>query len=183
MDQNKKKIKEEALLSAEDLERMELLRQVHEKSGRQLQIEVASGSLKEIDELKELLGKKIDNPDEKYNIYYKGIRKILMQYLPKGDEFKEARQIIYDEKNIFLNSGKKKSDNEGIRGSDGRMTFQSKMNDMLDLILKWVSESQNPFTLYNWLFALNEENGYGHEQYDDTTLGFANAMKALSLGS
>ncbi|HWK07340.1 MAG TPA: hypothetical protein VNS58_27095 [Puia sp.] len=183
MEENKNNVKEESVLSAEDLERMELLRQVHEKSGRQLQIDATTGSLKEIDELKELLGKKIDNPDEKYNIYYKGIRNILMQYLPKGDEFKEARQIIYDEKNIFLNSGKKKSDNDGIRGSDGRMTFQSKMNDMLDLILKWVSESQNPFTLYNWLFALNEENGYGHEQYDNTTLGFANAMRVLSLES
>ena len=122
MEENKKNVKEESVLSAEDLERMELLRQVHEKSGRQLQIDVTTGSLKEIDELKELLGKKIDNPDEKYNIYYKGIRNILMQYLPKGDEFREARQIIYDEKNIFLNSGKKKSDNDGIRGSDGRMT-------------------------------------------------------------
>ena len=39
-----------------------------------------------------------------------------MDYLPKGKEFQEVRQIIYDEKNIFLNAGKRKSDNDGIRG-------------------------------------------------------------------
>jgi hypothetical protein len=181
MEENNKNIKKEAGLTPLEIERMDLLRKVHEKTGKQLRIEAQSGSLQEIDELKELFGKNFDNPEEKYNIYYKGIRNILMQYLPKGEEFKEPRQIIYDEKNIFLNSGKKKSDNAGIRGSDGRMTFQSKMNEMLDVILRWVSESQNPFTLYNWLYELNERNGYGHENYDDTTLGFANAMKVLSI--
>jgi hypothetical protein len=180
MEQKGKNIKKETELTPSDIERMELLRKVHEKTGTQLRIEEQSGSLQEIDELKVLLGKNLDNPDEKYNIYYKGIRNVLMQYLPKGDEFKEARQIIYDEKNIFLNNGKKKSDNEGIRGSDGRMSFQSRMNEMLDLVLHWVAKSQNPFTLYNLLYELNEKHGYGHEAYDETTLGFANAMRALN---
>lgn len=179
MEERDENLKQEIGLTPEDIERMELLRKVHEKTGSQLRIDEQSGSLHEIDELRILLGKHLDNPDEKYNIYYKGIRNILMQYLPKGDEFKEARQIIYDEKNIFLNSGKKKTDNEGIRGSDGRMSFQSKMNEMLDLVLQWVSESQNPFTLYNLLYELNEKHGYGHEVYDKTTVGFAKAMRAL----
>ena len=63
------------------------------------------------------------------------------------------------------------------------MTFQSRMNEMLDVILRWVSESQNPFTLYHWLYELNERHGYGHENYDDTTLSFANAMRILSTES
>jgi hypothetical protein len=179
MEEDKKNIKKEAELTPMEIERMELLRKVHEKTGKQLRIEASSGSLQEIDELKGLLGKNFDNPEEKYNIYYKGVRNVLMQYLPKGREFQEARQIIYDEKNIFLNSGKKKSDNNGIRGSDGRMTFQSKMNEMLDLLLQWVSRSQNPFTLYQWLYDLNEKHQYGHEVYDETTMGFADAMKKL----
>lgn len=180
MEDKNKKEKKQSELSPMDLERLELLRKASEKTGKQLRIDLQTGSLDEIDELRKLVGKDFENPDEKYNIYYKGIRNILIQYLPKGAEFKEARDIIYDEKNIFLNSGKKKSDNNGIRGSDGRMTFQPRMNEMLDIILKWVSESQNPFDLYNRLYELNDKLGYGHENYDATTLSFANAMKVLS---
>ncbi|WP_206513713.1 hypothetical protein [Pseudoflavitalea rhizosphaerae] len=108
-----------------------------------------------------------------------GIQKVMMTYLPKGKSFKEARDIIYDEKNVFLNLGKKKSDNNGIRGSDGRMTYQPVMNEMVDLLVKWVAESQNPFKLYNMLYDLNEKHGYGHELYDSTVLRFANAMRTM----
>ena len=180
MEDKNKKEKKQSELSPMDLERLELLRKASEKTGQQLRIDLQTGNLDEIDELRQLLGKDFENPDEKYNIYYKGIRNILIQYLPKGIEFKEARDIIYDEKNIFLNSGKKKSDNNGVRRSDGRMTFQPRMNEMLDIIVKWVSESQNPFDLYNRLYELNDKLGYGHENYDATTLSFANAMKVLS---
>lgn len=181
MEDKSKKEVEQAELTPMDLERLELLRKASERTGKQLRIDLETGSLNEIDELRQLVGKDFENPEEKYNIYYKGIRNILLQYLPKGLEFKEARDIIYDEKNIFLNSGKKKSDNNGVRGSDGRMTFQPRMNEMLDIIVKWVSESQNPFNLYHRLYELNENLGYGHEDYDATTLSFANAMKALNI--
>lgn len=104
---------------------------------------------------------------------------VLMQYLPSDKSFEKARKIIYDEKNVFLNRGKKKSDNNGIRKSDGRMTYQPVMNEMVDLIVKWASTSQNPFTLYNALYELNEKHGYGHEEYDPTTINYANAMRKL----
>ena len=169
-------------LSQEDLERMELLQRASETEGRQLRINLTTGGMQEIDELREALGKAFEDPEEKYRVYYKGIRKVLMDYLPKGDEFKEARDIIYDEKNVFLNRGKKKSDNNGVRGSDGRMTFQPVMNEMLDIIVRWVSESQNPFALYHMLYELNEKHGYGHEVYDKTTQSFANAMRRINEG-
>jgi len=156
---NKKKKK--AGLSEADIERMELLQRASEKVGRQLSINTEKGSLEEVDELRELMSKEFENPEEKYNIYYRGIRRLLMDYLPKGKEFKEARDIIYDEKNIFLNLGKKKSDNNGIRKSDGRMTFQPVMNEILDIIVKWVAQSQNPFDLYREFYELNERYGYG----------------------
>lgn len=171
--------KEEAAAQA-DAERMELLRRAADNKGKQLRFDLKSGGLEEIDELRQTLGKSFEDPEQKWQVYYKGIRNILMKNLPSGRDFKEARNIIYDEKNIFLNQGKKKSDGDGVRGSDGRMTFQPVMNEMLDLIVKWVSESQNPFTLYSMLYALNEKHGYGHEAYDSTTLNFANAMRKLS---
>ena len=113
-------------------------------------------------------------------MYYNGIRRLLMDFLPKGKDYKQLRDIIYDEKNVFLNLGKKKSDNRGIRRSDGRMTYQPVMNEILEIIIKWVGDSQNPFDLYRDFYNLNEKHGYGHEQYDDSTAGVAKAMLSLS---
>lgn len=177
---NKKKIQKEEAISKADLERLQLLQRAHEKKGKQLTIDGESGSLKEIDELRDLVGKQLDNPEEKYNIYYKGIRKLLMDHLPKGEDYKEIRDIIYDEKNIFLNLGKRKSDGGGVRGSDGRMTFQPVMKDILDIVISWVGGSQNPFDLYRDFYMLNEKHGYLHEEYDESTRGMANAMLKLA---
>lgn len=174
-----KNIKKQEGLSEADLERLELLQKAHEKVGKQLTINADQGNLEEVDELRQLIGKEFENPEEKYNIYYRGIRKLLMDYLPKGDDFKEVREIIYDEKNIFLNAGKRKSDNNGIRKSDGRMTFQPVMNEILDIVIKWVADSQNPFDIYREFYELNEKHGYGHEEYDKTALNIANAMRKL----
>jgi hypothetical protein len=173
--------KKQQELSELDIERLELLQQANEKKGKQLSIDAESGSIKEIDELREIIGKEFENPQEKYNIYYTGIRKLLMDYLPSGKNYKEIRDIIYDEKNVFLNLGKKKSDNNGTRKSDGRMTYQPVMNEILDIIIVWISESQNPFALYRNFYELNEKHGYGHEQYDKaTTFSTSKAMLKLS---
>lgn len=182
MKENNKNLKkdQDLELSNADLERLEILQKANEKVGKQLSINSETGNLEEIDELRGLIGKEFENPDEKYNIYYRGIRKLLMDYLPKGKEFKEVRDVIYDEKNIFLNNGKRKSDNNGIRKSDSRMTFQTNMNEILDIIVKWISDSQNPFEIYRLFYELNEKYGYGHEQYDKSTLSVANAMLKLS---
>lgn len=179
-DNNKKKVQQDEAVSQADLERLELLQRAHEKKGKQLTIDGESGALKEIDELRELVGKQLENPAEKYDIYYGGIRKLLMDHLPKGEEAKEMRNIIYDEKNIFLNLGKRKSDGGGVRGSDGRMTFQPVMNEILDIVIKWVGSSQNPFELYRDFYMLNEKHEYLHEEYDDTTASVAKAMLTLA---
>lgn len=177
---SEKKIKKEQDLSEENLERLELLQRSNETVGKQLTINIETGSLEEFDELRGLLGKDFENPEEKYDLYYNGIRKLLMDYLPKGKENEQMRNIIYDEKNVFLNLGKKKSDNNGVRKSDGRMTYQPVMNEILEVIVKWVGESQNPFLIYRSFYELNEKYNYGHEDYDETVKGVAKAMYKLS---
>jgi hypothetical protein len=167
-------------LSQQEIESMEMLQQIHKKTGHQLTINTETGRLDEIDELQTIINKDFENPEEKYDVYYRGIRKLLMDHLPKGKDFEVARQIIYDEKNIFLNAGNRKSDNSGIRKSDGRMTYQPVMNEILDVVVKWVAESRNAFQLYRLFYELNEKHGYGHEVYDDSTRSIANAMKTLS---
>lgn len=151
-------------------EREELLQNTRKKVGMQLRVDINTGAIKQVDELRQLLNRTGESPEEKYNLYYLGIRRILMRTLPKGTAFKKERELIYDEKNIFLNRGKKKSDNNGIRGSDGRMAYQPYMEEMLDIISTWSSQSQNPFDLYTELYNLNEKHGYGHEVYDDTSI-------------
>ncbi|WP_298734363.1 hypothetical protein [uncultured Chitinophaga sp.] len=178
--ENNKKTKEEQQLSAADVERMEILLKSRLKTGTQLTINSETGDLNEINELRELIGTPFENPDEKYNLYYRGIRKLLLDHLPKGNDNKEMREIIYDEKNIFLNQGKRKSDNNGIRKSDGRMTYQPLMNELLEIIVKWVADSQNPFDLYRELYDLNERHGYGHEEYDPSVKAVAQAMLNIS---
>ncbi len=59
------------------------------------------------------------------------------------------------------------------------MTYQPVMNEIVDLLIKWVAESQNPFSLYNMLYDLNEKHGYGHEEYDGSALRFAQAMRTM----
>ncbi len=176
----KKDIKKHEGLSQADLERLELLQKANEKTGKQLTINSETGNLEEFDELRQLVGKEFENPEEKYQLYYNGIRKLLMDFLPKGKDYKQLRDIIYDEKNVFLNLGRKKSDNNGVRKSDGRMTYQPVMNEILEVIIKWIGESQNPFDIYRDFYELNEKHGYGHEQYDDSTKSVAKAMLSLS---
>lgn len=177
LEEEKKLLSEKQKQQEEEAD--ELLRRSKEGTGMQLKFDLQSNELKEVDELRELLGKQFENPDEKHQAYYMGIQKVLIRYLPSGKAFEDERRLIYDEKNVFLNRGKKKSDNNGVRGSDGRMTFQPVMNEIVDLIIKWVTESQNPFTLYMMLFELNEKHGYGHEVYDGTAINFANTLRRL----
>jgi|GEM_PF-2885944 len=65
-----KKVKKDVELSEADIERLELLQKANEKVGKQLSINTDSGSLEEFDELREIVGKEFENPEEKYNIYY-----------------------------------------------------------------------------------------------------------------
>src|SRR5688500_15547180 len=106
--ENKDVNKNKTGLSEQDLESLELLRKANESKGKQLRVDLEKGDLTEVNELKQITEKSFDNPEEKYNLYYKGLRNLLMKYLPKGKDYAEGRQLIYDEKNIFLNRGKKK---------------------------------------------------------------------------
>lgn len=73
------------------------------------------------DELQKLIELPTDNPDEKYELYYKVIEKTLREKLPKGDEYKEGNAMLREEKNTFLTGHRKGRD--GIRGADSRQAF------------------------------------------------------------
>ena len=162
MEENKKKIDTgERNLSKEDLERLELLKKSEDIKGEQLALDITSEFITE-NEADKLLSKKIDDPVTKFQLYYNGLTKLLKDNLPKGKPFEDVRRIVYDEKNILINRGAKKDDN-GIRGSDGRMAYLEDLELAIKIVAMWTSKKGTPTELFMSFWDKNEELGYGHQ--------------------
>ncbi|WP_430811935.1 MULTISPECIES: hypothetical protein [unclassified Carboxylicivirga] len=156
-----KSIKKESGLSLEEQERLVILMKAEDVKGEQLSINLEAELVVE-NEAEELIGKNIDDPMEKFQLYYNGLTKLLKDNLPKGKRNEEARRIIYDEKNILINRGAKK-DEKGIRGSDGRMAYIEDLEDAIKIVAGWISNKGTYFDLYKAFWDKNEELGYGHQ--------------------
>ena len=111
-------------------------------------------------EIADLVLGQIDNPEEKYNLYYNVVNQLLKKHLPKGENFKKARDLIYEEKNTFLTRGRRK-DERGIRGADGRMVFTDDINELINIITHWISAKATMYDLYTKILDLNISKGYG----------------------
>ena len=127
---------QKSTLSKEEQERLEILQEAENVKGEQLSIDLNSELIVE-NEAEKLIGLRIDDPVEKYQLYYKGLNKLLRDTLPKGKRNEEARRIIYDEKNILINRGAKK-DEKGIRGSDGRMAYVDDLEKAIQIVAEWI---------------------------------------------
>lgn len=159
----KKTNKKETELSPEDLERRELFLQADAEAQKDQQLLLdPEGNITTQRESIQLGMSSAGDPEEKYKIYYDGIMKLLREYLPKGEKYKASREYIYDEKNIFLSRGKAKGPN-GVRGGDGRMTYQPDMQRILDEIVQWIVGKGTMIDLYERLWDLNESMGYPHQ--------------------
>lgn len=96
------------------------------------------------------------DPDKSYKLYY-GMLRLMKDNLPKD---KAVRRYVYDEKNIYLNRGKR-INAQGIRRSDGRMAFITPFLEIaFDITANWVKSGSNPFDLYEAFRQKNEEMGY-----------------------
>lgn len=153
--------KKERKLSKEDIERLELLQKSDEIKEEQLSIDVDSNITLE-NQAEKLIGQQIDDPVQKFQLYYKGLNKLLTDNLPKGKENEEVRRIIYDEKNILINRGAKK-DYKGIRGSDGRMAYLEDLEIAIEIVADWTRKKGSSADLYMAFWDKNEELGYGHQ--------------------
>lgn len=153
--------KVERKLSKADLERLEILQKSEEIKGEQLSINLDSELVIE-NQADQLLGQKIDDPVEKFQLYYHGLSKLLKDSLPKGKSFEDVRRIVYDEKNVLINRGAKK-DEKGIRGSDGRMAYIEDLGEAIKIVAEWTSRKGTPAELFMAFWDKNEELQYGHQ--------------------
>lgn len=161
-EENKNIDKKKRELSKEDIERLEILQKADEVKGEQLSINIDSELTVENQAVK-LLGQTIDDPVEKFQLYYHGLTKLLKDNLPKGKENEQVRRIVYDEKNVLINRGAKK-DERGIRGSDGRMAYIEDLEIAIQIVADWISKKGSPSELFMAFWDKNEELEYGHQE-------------------
>lgn len=147
--------------SNEDLERLEILQKSEEIKGEQLSIGFNAEIIVE-NQAEKLFGQKIDDPVQKFQLYYHVLSKLLIDGLPKGKNFEDIRRIVYDEKNILINRGAKKDD-KGIRGSDGRMGYMEDMEEAIKIVAEWTGKRGTSLDLFMAFWDKNEELGYGHQ--------------------
>ena len=149
-------------LSKTDIERLEILQKADEVKGEQFSINIDSEIIIENQAVK-LLGQRIDDPVEKFQLYYQGLTKLLKDNLPKGKENEQVRRIVYDEKNVLINRGAIK-DHRGIRGSDGRMAYVEDLETAIQIVADWISRKGSPSELFMAFWDKNEELEYGHQE-------------------
>ena len=162
MEQNKKKIEDEKikkLQEQKEREKMEILAKADEIRNQTFVFD-DTGELALKKEIEDLSIEPIDNPEERYETYYKIVNRMLRKHLPKGAENKKARDLIYEEKNAFLTRGYRK-DVRGIRGADGRMSYIADIRDLINIITEWAASQGTVFELYDRLRNINIEKGYG----------------------
>ena len=142
----------------EELEKLSILAKADEIKDLTLGFD-EEGNVQLKKEIDDLLLDPIDNPEEKYDLYYNVIKKLLEKHLPKGKEHKTARDYIYEEKNTFLTG--KRIDSRGIRGADGRMSYIPNMHEVINIITEWIATNGSMIDLYTKLRDKNIEMGYG----------------------
>nr|DAO29189.1 MAG TPA: hypothetical protein [Caudoviricetes sp.] len=155
-----KQVQEELLkkLQEQEEERLQLLMEADKNKEESFQFDF-DGDVVLKSEIADLVLEQIDNPKEKYELYYNVVNRLLKKHLPKGKQFEKERNFIYEEKNVFLTRGHRKND-KGIRGADGRMAFTDDINELVNVITDWITSKGGMFELYSKLLELNKTKGY-----------------------
>lgn len=145
-------------VSENEEERLSILAKADEVKGEQLVL--TNDGIKSENELKKFALGSVDDPERKYELYYKGIMRLLRKYLPKGKKNQKARAFIYEEKNTLLTRGHR-INVAGFRGADSRMAYIQEIEDALNIITQWIVSKGTTLELYNTMRDLNEAKGYG----------------------
>lgn len=144
-----------SVFSNEELEIQEMFAKADEINTEKLFVD-SEGDIMTIDEIKQIIiPSDTDNPAKKYEIYYKGIQKLLKNRLPSGTRYKEVNKQIREEINTYLAGGKRKKGN--YRGADARMGNLTYMDITLAEIIQWTAVNGSFTDLYSIFNKLNKE--------------------------
>ncbi len=95
------------------------------------------------------------------------VKQTVVKNLPRGERWKKLRDTIYEEQNIYLRRGRKKSEKKsGSIGANSQITYTRMQKRMQDVVRRWVENGASPIELYYALVDLNREAGYRPKAYD-----------------
>lgn len=143
-------------------EKLRILAAADAVKGEQLVIG-KSGEIEKENELRKFALGNTEDPERKYEVYYKGIQRLLKTHLPKGRQYKTARDYVYEEKNTYLARGKR-INKAGIRGADGRMGYLVDADEIFKIVIDWILANGTMVDLFTSLRDLNISKGYGTRQ-------------------
>ncbi len=137
------------------------IRRILEKTGKAKggQLQLTDGGVKSVSLVKYTMPSNKDDPDKKYDLYWRGMHRLMTKHLPSGKENKRARGYIYEEKNVFLTRGKRKNI-LGRRGADSRMAYLTEMEVAFNTVLQWASRGGSMINLYDDFRKLNIKNNF-----------------------
>lgn len=144
-------------------EKLRILAETDAVKGEQLSI-TETGQLEKENELRKFALGGVEDPERKYEVYYKGTQRLLKKYLPKGKQNKIARDYIYEEKNTYLCLGKR-INKYGIRGADGRMGYLVNNDEILKIVIEWIITNGSMVDLYIIFRDLNISKGYSSRTF------------------
>ncbi len=156
MEESKKKIKKTSEEIRDEIR--ELAKKADEQAYIQLPITLDFAEDDAKFEFKKLNLNTAD-PKRSYDLFY-GIERLLKAHLPDGKSNKKLRDFVREEKNIFLNIGKKKN-SKGLRLGDARQTFIDPfLEEAFQIVVEWVRTGSNPLDLYDAFYAANVKYGF-----------------------
>ncbi len=96
------------------------------------------------------------NQKESYDLNY-AIRRLLMQGLPRGEENKDLRQMVYDEKNLLLRDGVDRPAGGGTIGADSRQAKPSLARAAYVKTQAWADRAGSAYDIFLEYYDLNKQ--------------------------
>lgn len=157
-EKTKEQLQKERLAEQQEMERQELLARADQVKRETFSF--TDEGVEQNDEAAQLfIDIHADDPKKKFDAYYKLTSFVLRMNLPKGSDNKRVRDVIYEEKNVFLTGKRKRKD--GTRGADGRMAQLPVMEELARIVADWANSGASPVEIYNTLRDENTKRGYG----------------------
>jgi hypothetical protein len=98
----------------------------------------------------------VQNPKEAYDLYYT-IRRLLMQGLPGGRENQALRQMVYDEKNLYLRNGVDRPLDGSKVGADSRQALLSFLREAFTKTQDWARRGGAAYDIFLEYYELNKK--------------------------